>query len=69
MGFNLEEYETVAERLKRWWEAYPDGSIITTMVHYDGKTVVFRAEGFGAGLFDRHSGANRRTIKRSRRND
>lgn len=49
----LENYETVAERLQRWWEKYPDGSIITTMVHYDGQTVVFRAEGFGAGLDQR----------------
>lgn len=48
MGFNLEEYETVAERLKRWWDAYPAGAIVTTMVHYDGQTVVFRAEGFAA---------------------
>ena len=45
MGFDLENYETVEERLVRWWAAYPNAQIVTTMVHYDGRTVVFRAEG------------------------
>ena len=45
MGFNPDNYETVEERLVRWWAAYPNAQIVTTMVHYDGKTVVFRAEG------------------------
>jgi hypothetical protein len=49
MAFDLSNYETVEERLVRWWAAYPDGQIVTTMVHYDGKTVVFRAEGIVAG--------------------
>lgn len=49
MAFDLSNYETVEERLVRWWQAYPEGSIITTMVHYDGKTVVFRAEGIVNG--------------------
>lgn len=46
MGFIPDDYETVADRLKRWWVAYPEGCILTTMVHYDSKTVVFRAEGY-----------------------
>lgn len=50
MGFfNPENYETVEERLVRWWERYPDSQITTTMVHYDAKTVVFRAEGIVDG--------------------
>ena len=49
MAFDLSNYETVEERLVRWWAAYPDGQIVTTMAHYDGKTVVFRAEGIVAG--------------------
>ena len=49
MGFDLENYETVEERLVRWWAAYPNTQIVTTMVHYDGKTVVFRAEGIVEG--------------------
>lgn len=50
MGFfNPENYETVEERLVRWWERYPESQITTTMVHYDAKTVVFRAEGIVDG--------------------
>jgi hypothetical protein len=45
MAFDLQNYETVEERLVRWWAAYPEARIVTTMVHYDAKTVVFRAEG------------------------
>lgn len=49
MGFDLQNYETVEERLVRWWAAYPNAQIVTTMVHYDGKTVVFKAEGIVDG--------------------
>ena len=49
MGFNPDNYETVEERLVRWWAAYPNAQIVTTMVHYDGKTVVFKAEGIVDG--------------------
>lgn len=49
MAFDLSNYETVEERLVRWWAAYPTAQIVTTMVHYDGKTVVFRAEGIVDG--------------------
>lgn len=49
MGFDLQNYETVEERLVRWHAAYPDSQIITIMVHYDAKTVVFRAEGLVDG--------------------
>ena len=49
MGFDLQNYETVEERLVRWHAAYPDSQIITIMVHYDAKTVVFRAEGLVNG--------------------
>ena len=46
MGFNLNDYETVAERLVRWWAAYPDGQILTSIHYYDGDLVLFRAEGY-----------------------
>lgn len=49
MAFDLQNYETVEERLVRWHAAYPDSQIITIMVHYDAKTVVFRAEGLVNG--------------------
>ena len=45
MAFDLTNYETVEERLVRWWQAYPAAQILTTMVHYDTNTVVFKAEG------------------------
>jgi hypothetical protein len=46
MGFDLNNYETVAERLVRWWAAYPDGQILTSIHYYDGDLVLFRAEGY-----------------------
>ena len=46
MGFDLSLYETVAQRLVRWWETYPNGRIITSIHHYDGSTIIMRAECF-----------------------
>jgi hypothetical protein len=46
MGFDLNNYETVAERLVRWWVAYPDGQILTSIHYYDSDVVLFRAEGY-----------------------
>lgn len=46
MGFDLQNYETVADRLVRWWEAYPRGRIETHIYNYDGVRIVMRAEGF-----------------------
>lgn len=46
MGFDLNNYETVAERLVRWWVAYPDGQILTSVHYYDSDVVLFRAEGY-----------------------
>jgi hypothetical protein len=34
--FDLSLYETVAQRLERFWIAYPHGQIMTNMMHYDG---------------------------------
>lgn len=34
--FNLDDYETVEDRLKRFWKQYPDGSIQTSMLNTDG---------------------------------
>jgi hypothetical protein len=33
--FNLEDYETVEERLKRFWAKYPDGAVQTDMLNTD----------------------------------
>ena len=32
MAFNLEDYETVEERLEKFWKGYPDGRIETELV-------------------------------------
>lgn len=42
--FNLEEYTTVAERIKLFREMFPMGRIITFLVHEDANRVVFKAE-------------------------
>jgi hypothetical protein len=44
MGFNLDDYEPVASRISRFYEAHPDGRIITELVHYLTDTAVFKAE-------------------------
>jgi hypothetical protein len=46
MGFDLANYETVADRLVRWWETYPKGRIETHIYFYDGTRIVMRAEGY-----------------------
>ena len=38
--FNIEEYETVDERIHKFWEMYPDGAILTdvfTETRSDGR--------------------------------
>ena len=44
MGFDLSNYETVEQRLVRWWAAYPDGRIQTTMLNYTENVCVFYAQ-------------------------
>jgi len=34
-NFNLENYETVKERKKRFYDDYPDGSLITELVYHE----------------------------------
>lgn len=46
MGFNLENYETVEDRLRRFWADHPEGRVSTSIHHYDDSKVVFRAEVF-----------------------
>lgn len=42
--FNLEEYTTVAERVKLFRQMFPMGRIITALIHEDATRVVFKAE-------------------------
>ena len=43
MGFNLNEYETVADRIERFWNDHADGRIITELVSHDEKRFVVKA--------------------------
>lgn len=44
MGFNLDDYEPVASRIAKFYDAHPDGRIITELVHYLPDVAVFKAE-------------------------
>jgi len=44
MGFDLSNYETVEQRLVRWWTAYPNGRVYTCMMNYTGDACVFYCE-------------------------
>jgi hypothetical protein len=49
-GFDLSLYETVAERLQRWHKYFEilqtPTKIITSIHHYDGSTIIMKAEGW-----------------------
>lgn len=50
MGFNLDDYEPVEERLARFWSDHPEGRVITELVaHGEGqwivKAFVYRQDG------------------------
>jgi hypothetical protein len=42
--FNLSEYTTVAERIKMFWEKYPDGKIVTSIVEATQTRFIVKAE-------------------------
>jgi hypothetical protein len=41
--FDLSQYETVDQRLEKFWIKYPDGAIITEMVAYKDDRYIFKA--------------------------
>jgi hypothetical protein len=43
MGFNLQDYEPVASRIKRFWEEHPLGAIHTELIFDDGHRCVVKA--------------------------
>jgi hypothetical protein len=43
VGFNLDDYEPVASRVQRFYEAYPQGAIHSEIVYDDGKRIVIKA--------------------------
>ena len=46
MAFDLSNYETVEDRLVRFWADHPNGRIATSLIAQDGDQVIFRAEVF-----------------------
>ena len=44
MGFNLDDYETVEERLIKFWKDHAEGRIITVMLSGSGSQFIVRAE-------------------------
>ena len=43
MGFNLEDYETVEERLTKFWKEYPDGRIETELIEASNNRFIVAA--------------------------
>jgi hypothetical protein len=41
--FNLEDYDTVESRIKKFWEQFPAGRIHTQIVHNDGSRFIVQA--------------------------
>jgi hypothetical protein len=44
MGFNLEDYEPVENRIAAFWADNPSGRILTSLAHYDADFAVIQAE-------------------------
>ena len=44
--FNLEDYETVEERLAKFWKDYPDGLVHTDLVEHSTNRFVVKASIF-----------------------
>lgn len=42
--FDISQYSTVAERIDKFWEKYPNGRLHTELVHFSPEQVVMRGE-------------------------
>lgn len=42
--FDLSEYETVEQRLSRFWKAHPEGRVLTDLVFHDDRRFIVKAE-------------------------
>jgi hypothetical protein len=42
--FDLSEYETVEQRLSRFWKAHPEGRVLTDLVFHDERRFIVKAE-------------------------
>jgi hypothetical protein len=62
-GFDLERYAPVARRITLFYERYPAGRIITTLVERDARAVIFRASVY-RGADDLHPAATGWALER-----
>lgn len=46
MNFNLNDYETVEARIHKFWETYPEGRLITELVHFDSMNFIVKASAY-----------------------
>lgn len=42
-SFNLEDYETVEDRLVKFWKMYPEGRVETSLMQHDATSFIFTA--------------------------
>jgi len=42
--FDLSDYETVEQRLTRFWKAHPEGRVLTDLVFHDERRFIIKAE-------------------------
>jgi hypothetical protein len=62
-GYDLERYAPVARRITLFYERYPTGRIITTVMERDARTVIFRARVYRAAA-DAHPAATGWALER-----
>ena len=46
MSFNMQDYTTVAERIKIFWELNPEGAITTDLIDYENQRFIMKARLF-----------------------
>ena len=51
-GFNLDDYEPVADRIERFWKDHPTGSILTDLTYHDEKRFIVKATVWVARALD-----------------
>jgi hypothetical protein len=62
-GYDLERYAPVARRITLFYERYPAGRIITTLIERDARAVIFRARVY-RGANDAHPAATGWALER-----
>lgn len=62
-GYDLERYAPVARRITLFYERYPAGRIITTLIERDARAVIFRARVY-RGADDEHPAATGWALER-----